>query len=188
MCGSHSRLEIQDSGQALHFCWVNHLQPKHFQVHAACEAEATEPDLPTEFHRANKPLFFLMNYFITSLSTSFSLHFTATEQFNPCFPPAETLVFRLFHSAFIGFRSLCRSPRVQYLQPDLVSGLGREPQPQAVKPWAAVLVPMSFCWGFLASCSASWCSTIESVTGEGGEHWHQIGLLAQLLIEKGECL
>lgn len=54
-----------------------------------------------KFHRANKKPLFLMNYFITSLSAGFSLHFRATERFNPCFPPAETSMFRLFCSAFI---------------------------------------------------------------------------------------
>lgn len=34
-----------------------------------------------------------MNYLITSLSTCFSLHFSATERFNPRFAPAETFMF-----------------------------------------------------------------------------------------------
>lgn len=33
-----------------------------------------------------------MNYFITSLSTGFSLHFAVTKQFNLCFSPAEPLM------------------------------------------------------------------------------------------------
>lgn len=43
-------------------------------------------------YRAINP-FLLMNYFITSLSAYFSFHFAATEQFNPHFSPAETLMF-----------------------------------------------------------------------------------------------
>lgn len=92
----------------------------------------------------------LMNDLITSLSTCFSLHFSASEWFNPHFPPAETLMFCVPAMSF--YKSV---PSAEAIACNFCSETWGRNLAQAVILGSVMSVQTPFCRGFSASVSAA---------------------------------